>query len=301
MVMENILFRIVRLSGLPYFFREIIQRNKVTIILLHDIDRLTAEMVFSYLSKYYNIIELDKVIEAIEKHDGSRLPNKAMVITIDDGNIRNYELLGLIERLKIPITIFLCAGIIGTNRHFWWNTEMEEQVRESIKQIPNKSRLATLKQYGFDQFKQYDSPQALGKEQLNEMKTRVNMQSHTLFHPCLPNCSYEEAKQEIFESKRILEQEYGFEINAFSYPNGDYSVRDVLLVKEAGYRCALTVDDGFNNIESDLFTLKRISINDTNDIDELIVKSSGAWAFLKKMIGGYQRNGRSERVDTYNE
>ena len=119
------------------------------------------------------------------------------------------------------------------------------------------------------------------------MKDFVDFQSHTLFHPCLPKCNNIEARIEIFASKEILENDYSLQIYAMAYPNGDYSDRDIELCREAGYTCGVTVDYGFNSIKTDLFRLRRLSVNDTDNMDELIVKTSGAWAFLIKRNFGY--------------
>jgi hypothetical protein len=85
-------------------------------------------------------------------------------------------------------------------------------------------------------------------------------------------------------SKQHLEHDYSFSINTISYPNGDYSQRDIQIVKEAGYICGITVDYGFNDQQSDLFRLKRISVNDVRQFDEFIVKSSGCYAYLKQLV-----------------
>ena len=127
------------------------------------------------------------------------------------------------------------------------------------------------------------------------MKQHINMQSHTLFHPILPKCDSNEAKKEIFKSKEILENEYDLNINAISYPNGDYSDRDINFSKDAGYKCGITVDYGFNTKHTDLYRLKRLSVNDTDNIDELIVKASGFWAFLKTRNGRYQKYGYAKK------
>ena len=114
------------------------------------------------------------------------------------------------------------------------------------------------------------------------MKHYVNFQSHTQYHPILPKCNKREARKEIFGSKEILENKYGLKINSISYPNGNYSERDILLLKEAGYKCGITVDFGYNTIETDIFRLKRLDVNDTDDINELIVKASGVWQFFRR-------------------
>jgi hypothetical protein len=44
-----------------------------------------------------------------------------------------------------------------------------------------------------------------------------------------------------------------------------------------------------------VYRLKRIGVNDTDDLNELIVKSSGVWSFFKTRNG--RRNGPEESID----
>ena len=279
--MNKIIFKIIRYSGLPWIFRNFIQKNKVSILMFHEIDPETAVQTFSYLKKKYNLISLDTFVKASILKDSTNIPPKALIITFDDGLSSNYHLLPIIKKYNVPLTLFLCASIINTNRHFWYKHKGLSLPLSDYKTLSNKNRLLALHKDGFIQDKEYDEAHALSKNQLIEMSEFVNMQAHTKFHPCLPMCDDDEAKIEIFESKKILEDEYGFTINSIAYPNGDYSDRDVNLVKEAGYTSAITVDGGFNTLRSDLFRLKRFSTNDTGNLDELVVKSSGAWSFLR--------------------
>lgn len=295
--MNKLLFKLLRISGLPILFRELIQRNKVTILLFHDISMETAEQTFSYLSKKYNIIALNDFIDAIYKRDKTKIPKKALILTFDDGHIMNYEMLPVIKKYNIPVTIFLCTSIINSNRHFWFKYKNQSISTGRLKYLSNKERLNVLAKAGFEQDKEFDKPQALQKSHIDEMKHHVNMQSHTLFHPCLPKCNNDEAREEIFNSKEILEREYQLVINTISYPNGDYSERDILLTKEAGYKCGITVDFGFNSIKTNVFRLKRLSVNDTPNINELIVKASGVWSFFKTRNGHKQEFGFTNKIE----
>lgn len=285
MTMNQVLFRIIRASGIPFFFREIVQRNKVTILVFHDLSYTAADKILSCLAKKYNVIDLNDLIRAIENGDASTLPNKSLIITFDDGHIRNYEMLPAVKKYKTPITIFLCALIINTNRHFWFKYKIDSHSTSQLKHLSNNERLKILSDNNFEQDKEFAEPQALQRMHIEEMKPFVNMQAHTLFHPILPRCIDAVAKSEISLSKKILETDFGLNINAIAYPNGDYSDRDVELAKEAGYKCGLTVDPGFNTINSDLFRLKRIPMRDNEDINELLVKASGFWYFIKKLSG----------------
>lgn len=278
----NFIYWCVRYSGLPIIFREIIQRKKVTILYFHEIHPETADKTFRYLLRKYNIISLN---EFFNLHREKRTPpKKALIITFDDGRISNYKLLPIIKKYNIPVTIFLCAGIINTNRHFWWTKQHPNYKGKTLKKLQNNEKLKILKEIGFDQEKNYTSPQALSKEQIHEMMHFVNFQSHTMFHPCLTECSYHEAYDEISKSKKILENEYNLSINAIAYPNGDYSDRDIQLCIATGYEYGLTTDFGFNTNSTDPYRLKRLSVNDTDNINELIVRTSGAWGFIKKGV-----------------
>ena len=156
--------------------------------------------------------------------------------------------------------------------------------RSEFKKLTYREKLNFLKQEGYDVKKEYPSPQALTDKQIMEMKPTVDFQAHTMFHPYLSSCSDSEAEYEIRESKEVLQKKYGLDVNAFSYPIGDYSEREINFVKEAGFECALTVDCGFNDIETDPFRLRRLSVNDTDDKYELLVKASGVWAYVRNIF-----------------
>lgn len=295
--MKKLLFKILRYSGLVFIFREIIQRNKVTLLLYHDIDRNTAEKTFPWLAKHYNIISLNDFIAACKSGNGQSIPKKALIITFDDGHVGNYKLLPVVQRLNIPVTIFLCAGIIDTKRHYWFTYKHPDISKSSLKRVSNQERLHKLRSVGFTPEREFQTVQAMSKPQVLEIKDTFDLQAHTMSHPCLPRCTNKEAHEEIFTSKYVLENDYGLKIDSIAYPNGDYSDRDIALAQEAGYQCGVTVDFGFNTIDTNLFRLKRLSVNDTANLDELAVKASGVWAFFKTRNGRKQGFGWNARVE----
>jgi peptidoglycan/xylan/chitin deacetylase (PgdA/CDA1 family) len=278
--MNNFIFKIIRYSGIPYLTKVIVQKNKVTILVFHEMSPTIAEINLTYLKNNYNIISLQTYYKAIVNKDKNLLPKNSLIITFDDGRISNYQLLPLIKRLNIPVTIFLNSGIINTKRHYWFRYNRELFSNEELKKLSNKARLELLKVHGFRQDQEYNYPQALSKVQIVEMSRYIDMQSHTLFHPCLPKCTKEEAEFEIINCKLILEKEYGFKINSLAFPNGDYTDRDIEIAKRAGFKLCLTTEKGYNSIYSDPHKLKRLDPNDTNNLDEFIVKTSGLHIFL---------------------
>ncbi len=281
-MLNKILFKILRYSGLPWLFRTFIQRDKFTILLFHDISPEVARQTFQFLKQRYHLIGIEAYLKA--RQNGESLPSKAMILTFDDGHLGNYRLLSIIREFNLPISIYLCAGIVDTKRHYWFTKKHAVYSGDELKRIPNREKLALLEEVGFMPEKEFSEPQAMSKAQIEEMKPYVNFQAHTLFHPILPQCDHEEAIAEIITAKATLEKEFGLTINAIAYPNGDYSERDIQLAKKAGYQCGITVDYGFNNLQTDPFRLKRLSVNDTSNLDELSVKSSGVWGFFKQLF-----------------
>ena len=225
------------------------------------------------------------------------LPPKSLIVTFDDGHIGNYDLLPVLKEKKIPVTIFLCAGIVDTKRHFWFKHKPPNHRSFSLRRMPHRERLRCLEEAGFTHETEYETPHGLTKSQIQEMKPWVDFQSHTLFHPCLPRCNSSEAQEEILRSRDILRREYSLEVNALAYPHGDYSDRDIELCRQAGYECGVTVDCGFNTVNSDLLRLKRLPVNDTDDMNELIVKASGLWEFVKAALGRKREFGWTDQVE----
>lgn len=292
------IFIIIRLTLIPFFIREFIQRKRVTIILFHNIKREFFDMHIRILKSRYNIISLNDYILAKKEKRVDKLPPKSLIITIDDGHKSNFDLMPIFIKCNIPVTIFLCSGLIGTNRHFWFLHPTNIQNYEYLKKISDKKRLEILNSFGFEEKKEFGDRQALSKNEIDEMKKIVDFQSHTIFHSCLPTCSKEKSYEEIVQSKKDLEHFYGFKIYALSYPNGDYSNRDITTAKRNGYICGLTLDVGFNSQNTDIFKLKRMNIPDDADINELLVKTSGFWHLIKNISIG-ETNGLVKDTDKF--
>ena len=85
-----------------------------------------------------------------------------------------------------------------------------------------------------------------------------------------------------------------------AFPNGDYSERDLLLLKEADYTCSLITEPGFNYSKTNIFKLKRIGLNKNPSKSELIAWVSGirTYAFNFKTIfnKGKRRNNLKENI-----
>jgi peptidoglycan/xylan/chitin deacetylase (PgdA/CDA1 family) len=267
---------------LPLLIRETIQRRRVTIIFYHDPSLETLGSHLAVLKHTYNLIPLRQFIHAHRLRRIGTLPSKSLVVSLDDGHAGNFGLKPLFENAGVPVTIFLCSGIVGTGRRFWFKDTAEEV--ESLKRLPDGERLNRLRELGFDELLEFSNLAALSRDQIHTLAPVVDFQSHSISHPVLPNCSDEKSAREVIGSKQELERDYGLDIYALSYPNGNYSEREILFAKRAGYQCALTADAGFNSNDTDPFRLKRICIDDSDGVDELLVKTCGLWGWVKGIL-----------------
>lgn len=279
-LLQEIIAFLLRMTMLPVVMREIFQKNRVTILVYHKIPAPVFERHIKYLKRHYSIISLDKFIKARYQGCLEKLPVKPMVITFDDGAKPNYSLRSILQKYRVPATMFICSEISGTNRHFWFS--YLDRVKTNLKAIPDSERLKLLSRIGFDEKKEYLNPDAMSQEEISELlNAGISIQSHTSTHPILPMCDAKKAEFEINSSKAILEDKFGIKVYCLAYPNGDYLQRDVEYCKRAGYLAAVTMDAGFNNAGTDVYKLKRISIGDYASINQLVVKSSGLWSVLK--------------------
>jgi poly-beta-1,6-N-acetyl-D-glucosamine N-deacetylase len=287
---RSLLFLLLRLTGLPLLLRQLAQRRCVSILCYHDPSVETLERHLQVLTRLYNVIPLQRYLEWRRRPE-TALPPKALIITFDDGHRNNYALRDVLQRYGVMPTVFLCSGIVGTNRRYWWSIVTPEE-GGALKQIPDNERQAALRNKGYADTHEYAQRQGLSKQEIEELRPVMDFQSHTRFHPILPQCDERRARDEIFGSKTDLEQRFGLTINAFAYPNGDYSARDAELARQAGYACALTIDGGFNIATTNLYRLRRIPMADNAGRHELIVKASGLWELAKQWVtqnvGGHE-------------
>ena len=262
--LKNVIATFVCLSGIPLLIREWVCRHRVAILLYHDPKPAIFEKHIAYLSRHYTVISLDTLVDAIRRKDFSQIPPKSVVITIDDGHAGNIGLLPIFKKYRIRPTLYVCTQIVGTHRHFWFKVDGHSKAeKERLKRLPNAERLAHLKRAAdFEPEKVYPDKQALNISEMQEMAENVDFQPHTRFHPILPRCTETECRQEILESKTDLETLLGIACSHFSYPNGDYTEREIEIVKAGEFQSARTTDIGWNMVDTPLYQLKTVPITD---------------------------------------
>jgi len=104
----------------------------------------------------------------------------------------------------------------------------------------------------------------LSWEEIKKMnKLGISFGSHTCTHPALSTLNHKKVKKEIINSKRKIETKLHKQINLFAYPYGNkdsFNLNIKQILANNNFLCAVSTIDGFNNLNSDLYELKRICI-----------------------------------------
>ncbi len=85
----------------------------------------------------------------------------------------------------------------------------------------------------------------------------MSIGSHSMTHARLDKANPEEARREIVESKRLLEERLGVAVRHFAYPQGRHSEAVRRIAAEAGYRAAWAMRGGSGGD----FSMKRLRVS----------------------------------------
>jgi peptidoglycan/xylan/chitin deacetylase (PgdA/CDA1 family) len=83
--------------------------------------------------------------------------------------------------------------------------------------------------------------------------------AHTVSHASLPELPPARAREETAESRRILQEQTGCEVQSFAYPFGRFDQQSVGSVATAGFTSAWTMEPRANRPGCDLLTLGRFN------------------------------------------
>jgi len=185
-------------------------------------------MEWLYQNKY-QVISLKELADIIGRKE--EVPKKTVVLTFDDSFEDVYlNAFPILKKYGFPASVFIATDFIG-----------REQKNESTGIL----------------FKTLDS------RQIKEMHDSglIDFEPHTCSHQELTKISQEEARKEILDSRRIIEDGLSKKCNFFAYPRGKYNQDIMGILKENGFLAALTVNPGRAGKNSNLLELPRQSID----------------------------------------
>jgi peptidoglycan/xylan/chitin deacetylase (PgdA/CDA1 family) len=119
-------------------------------------------------------------------------------------------------------------------------------------------------------------PGGLTEHQIRSlMNAGWEVDSHTITHPDLTTLDDAALRRELVDSRNDLRKRFGVKVNFFAYPAGRYDDRVEAATKAAGYKAAVTVDEGIARGRDDPFALKRVRVNASDTAVTLLAKLRG--------------------------
>jgi len=283
-ICHEVICFLLRVTGAPWLLREVIGKNKITIVNYHKVTAERFEEHIKLFSKLYSFVSIDEVQLALEEKNFKDLPSKPLVVSFDDGHASNAKLFEIIERRGVPVVIYVVAGVVGTNRRLWFDVVPKNDRRKlRLEELSDENRRLILKQhYMHEDDKEYSNSDYLSWSDLNKvLNVGGSIGSHTLTHPILNRCSPEMGNYECEESKILLESKLHINIRHFAYPRGAYDIRCAHWLKAAGYKTARTINPGWVTRSSDPFILPNFGVSDNAGENKAIVQASGLWDIIK--------------------
>ncbi|MCC7547511.1 MAG: polysaccharide deacetylase family protein [Burkholderiales bacterium] len=245
------------------------------------------------LRTHFNCLPLG---EAVARLREGTLPPRAACVTFDDGYRDNVEVaLPILHRHGVPAIFFIATGFLDGGRMF--NDTVIEAIRGAtvprldlsdldVGSLPLSSLeqrraaiSACLKAAKYRRFDvrhsfvaelarrssaQLPNDLMMDSSQVNILAAAgMEIGAHTVHHPILLNIDEDNARHEIVDSKRQLEILTGRPVTLFAYPNGipgiDYGATHVAMVREAGFRAAVSTAVGVSRPGTDLHQLPRFT------------------------------------------
>lgn len=252
------------------------------------------------LAQDYEIVSLDEVQRRLLTKDFRR---RFVCFTLDDGYVDNYlHALPVFQKYNAPFTIYVHTGLPDGDAVLWWwlledivrdnnrvglrlnghevhfITETLQQKQQAydrvywaLRLMPSAAQRTTvqnmLDRYHIDPTGVSQSL-AISWEMVADLANNklATIGAHTLSHPALSRLSSEEARNEIAQSRDIIEKRIGQTVRHFAYPYGDpesAGTREFGIIRELGFTTATTTRKGvlFPEHANHLDALPRVPLN----------------------------------------
>lgn len=187
----------------------------------------TFELQMKYLKENgYHVITAEELLSFLGYRQG--LPQKSVLITMDDGYRSVYDIAyPILNRYGFTATLFIYTSFVGVSKI------------------------------------------AITWDQLKEMQAKgFTIGSHTIYHSDLTQPKDGETeqeyiarvKEELYGSKKIMDQKLGQDTYFLAYPFGRYDQQSIQIARDAGYKMAMSVKRGGNAFFANPLTLRRDQI-----------------------------------------
>lgn len=268
--------------GIVYMLHHICEKDARLIPTNEDLKispSFLAEIIQKYKRLGFDFISLDQLYDLISSGVAPMRP--FVSFTIDDGYEDNYtNALPVFEKFGVPFAVFVATNFIDKNAILWWDSiedlimtqdaivtsDGKKYLCKTFQQRWNTFRYLRTRILNLDQccleeglrslFNAYDvdwyepiRQKGMTWEQVKSLADHplCTIGGHTVSHPALNKLTDEEAKREIGEGIKKIEQAVDQPIRFFAYPYGtphEIGEREFRLVSELGLKMAFMAHQG---------------------------------------------------------
>lgn len=208
--------------------------------------------------------------------------------------------LPILEAARVPVTCFVPSASVGAGRAFWWDVleyallgphavpvrlsldpvglafegetrtladrqRVHGEIYRLLRRTPALAReraVAHILHWSGAETAAPDRGRPLTSVELQQLAAHplVTIGAHGAYHLALPELDEAGQREEIETSKRTLEESLGRIVDAFAYPYGAWAPVTVTLVRDAGFACAVTCEEGPVQAGMDPWRLPRVEV-----------------------------------------
>ena len=245
----------------------------------------------AYLRAHFDVVPLPRLID--DPAPGRRTK---LAITFDDGYANNHAVaLPLLERHRLPATIFVCTGFVGTAHLFWWD-RLHLARRAGVDSAPAdiagfKTLPSVRLDAAVDAFLHErgwrapaippDAYRCVTEDEFVALAAHplITLGAHTHRHEILTQTEPARVAATIAESCGYLDC-HSIRCDLFAPPNGDYDDSHIRQLQNAGIRaCVSTVDAHWHRQSP--YRIPRIGVGRGTSLHRFAYRLSGLRAWIK--------------------
>jgi peptidoglycan/xylan/chitin deacetylase (PgdA/CDA1 family) len=253
-----------------------------------------------YIKRRYRVISVREMAAELQDPNAQ---GQAVAVTFDDGYAGTFtEAFPVLHDYGVPASVYLTGDAIESGQIPWYDRiflrfqraepvlrlvlddphtfelrsrtarlDAAEKVVMYLRTLPDEERRTWCAE--LERMLPLRTDDLLGAmltwEQIRKMQRGgITFGAHTMTHPVISRLSSELVHEEVWNSKRLIEQRLNTAVDEFAYPFGksrDCGTTATATLKQLGFTTALTTIVGINQPGGSLYRLRRLVVdNDTS-------------------------------------
>lgn len=267
----------------------------------------------AYLHQNYDVVTIETAIKRIyEGTDFSPSKRPMIVITFDDGYSGNLHYAKrILQEFNLPFTVYIATAQVESGGYYWYDKIISfliEKNHQSFNIATSKGNISYSSGHDFFSKRRWAAInkvltelKKLSAEEREEIAnflgasvtinnlrmltpTEVNTLAsdnlvtigcHTHYHDLLDEVPLDKAKNSVMKAQQLLREWTGSYPSHFSYPNGNYSMSIVKLVKDYNFASAVTTENRVWSAFDSNYQIPRVGIGRFDNLNLFRAKISG--------------------------